>query len=690
MDPITAAFAIPSALKIIYSVSHRLQRFAADVSEIQDSLDGLGQELNSIETLLTVLEHSLSPPQTSRPGGESKVTIINPVLEALAGILQNCENTLERFSLALNGLGAPQASRSVAKKVVLQVRLDWKKEHIDTCRSQLQTHLGLVNVAVQLFNHQTTVFGTSHVIENLRPEIDKIIARLEQISPTSNESEFTGTEDSLQKSADILVTHAKSIAARSEPATSAYGGEGEAASQYTPDMLGWQPLVTKAMTVPSALVLGTEGLPHTPAIPNDSESDDDSDSFCAVDRDIIENYLVRGRETFENKDYAGAKRILITGIGRAKALPDNMRNDDEIRISELRLADCFFHLNELNEAKSHLELMIQQCSSPKPSVYELSAQHLLAQVLFRQGELEKAKACCKLNLSRKRFKSDLPEKFNEAAALMSNILSASGNSDEAKAYEMLISPARRDLIMTSSSSPPWDAALSPTATSITAGSDTLSRGSDTSGRRETAPSDTSAGLPAIDSVVAGMTRQFSTTSVKPSPASSPAGRRFSSFSSSFRRSSSGVNPVQLCKGTEAIKKQGIDDGMKLDFHRLPADVYERYRTCKSCKFRSAPWNPNDTRMAGDAILQNGNGIRYKWSFLATAHVACKTRDTIPTYKCVICEAEACTGDPSRTEEDLIEHIAIDHVSSTSLGIQKKTGCFFNSAETDISWKLRTL
>lgn len=141
MDPISIAAAIPSALGIIYKVSIRLRTFVTDVKEVRNAIDGLTREIASVDASLRALEQCLALLQTPTTEYEAGSVVENPVYEAIRGVIDSCERTLQRFDQAVDGLGAPK--RSLASRVGVQVRLDWSKDHIDACRSQLQTHIGM-------------------------------------------------------------------------------------------------------------------------------------------------------------------------------------------------------------------------------------------------------------------------------------------------------------------------------------------------------------------------------------------------------------------------------------------------------------------------------------------------------------------------------------------------------------------
>lgn len=558
---------------------------------------------------------------------------------------------------------------------------------------------------------QATISASFNVIGDLRPGIDEIIARLEQISPMVNDDSESGPEERLRESADCLVSHARSIVVQTEAATSISGEEGD-----VPDFLGWRPIVTRPMTVPPTLILGTEKLSVAPAVIERAESEEeDSGTDCDVDLDIIENWLVLGRQEFENENYERAKSLLTNGINRAKALPDTRRNDFDVKSSELTLAACFFHLDELDEARSRLQSLVQDQKSARPSPYVLRVQHLLTQVLFHQGHLEEAEAYgARVLNGRSRFRRDSPESYYETAALISAILLAQGRIDEAEVYRMLDPSSTRLPASASSDTSLGRTAVDHSVRSTGASPETLVRGSVEFRAHTVAASETSTGLHSIDTpltsaesmtesmshlqspslastrsrVFSEQSRQETMTSAGVSPPlNSPTTRR-PFWRNPLRRGSSNGRPAELCRGTTAIKQYGLDEGMRTVHIELPNYITQRHRACRSCRFRSASWYANRTGKPGDPVFDNGRGLRYKFSFLAAAHVACETTDAIPTYKCVICRAEQSDSDVSRTENELIEHVTVDHAYKTSTGIQKNTKCFFGSIDEETPWSVR--
>ena len=243
MDPLTIACAIGAAIKTVSSVSQRVYTFVGDVKEVNESIQGLSQELTGVESSLQAIMSGLANPALSKANSTTNKASSSPVFQALKGSLDRCEATLDRFSHAISGLTV--TSSSLKGKIVRQVRLDWSKDHITTCRSQLQTHIGALNLALQMVNLLATCLAPSLVIADLGPRIDEVITKMEQMSPTiivhkspdfargspivpSTKSDtldgpLAATADQvdyLKESAEILVTHARSLVARSETGSS--------------------------------------------------------------------------------------------------------------------------------------------------------------------------------------------------------------------------------------------------------------------------------------------------------------------------------------------------------------------------------------------------------------------------------------------------------------------------------------
>lgn len=459
MDPISIACAVGAATKTVSSAIIRIHVFFGDVKEVDDTIQGLLAELTGLESSLDAIKHGLCDPALSKTENIAEKQRSNPVFKALKGNLDSCQATLDRFNSTVNGLNT--AGTSIASRAGRQVRLDWNKDQIATWRSQLQTHTGALNLALQMIILLATCLAPNVVIAELAPRIDSVLTRMDQLSSTvvrggrqvssnsptkAGSTTLQGSDGStveaneqiehLKKSARTLITSARSVVTQSEAGGSVLGEQDRQSQSRTTRWLDESQSTRRAIAPRLAQVEERE-TPPTPAITEDL---DDSDMECeSLEVTLVEHFLVTGREKFDEEDYTEARTYLMKGIEEAKSLPDHKRNDPDIQSSELTLAACFFRLGELDEAKSRLLVPASQQGSSQYPPHVFRAQHLLAQVLFQQGHLVEAEARCKQALKgRHQLKKDSPHAFHESAALISDILAAQGKTHEAEVYQKLI------------------------------------------------------------------------------------------------------------------------------------------------------------------------------------------------------------------------------------------------------------
>lgn len=742
MDPASIVIAIVPVLKTVFNVSKRVSTFVSDVKEVNNAIDGLSAELTSVESSLEAVKAGLTSFISSETEDGPQTSFKDPAFQAVSGSLDGCKGTLDRFNQAVDGLGEP--NNSLGNRLVRQVRLDWSQNHMLVCRSQLQTHISALNLALHMVNLLATFSAPEIVIAELGPRIDEVLIKVEQLSstvlirappaPSSSSGTVEDTTNSnladaaiksneqidfLKISARTLVRRARTVVLRSEAGTTC--GEEEAST--LPPVQRWlsdaQPSATRpipTLDMPSDPSGRRDMMPSSARRDDTEDEDDDLRRKQGLEVDIAGRLLVTGLDEFKRENFESAARFLSKGIVKSKNLPldlkAQMRIQSDIHSSELTLAACSMHCDDLDEAQSRLLAFLEHETDTKHIRQILQAQHLLADVYFRRGEFAEAHRYCLEAVSGRRDyrRNGVPlELYHESATLMSNICTALGDEEEATVYAQLTPSSAKSSTHHSSSAVHVNTLGSretqvssaiqssttlsqpPMSVSGTSGGMCTQTPRVTSDIASTEPSTPLASPSVTERPLADQTRS-PLTSAPTSPSTQSRRFSFPNFAAKRRPSSQGSSKnisqsSSLCKGAKNVQSHGLGSCFGTVTEKLAFEATDkRYRTCKKCKFRGKPWDPHTVRQAGNPLsTHESTGIHYRWSFLAASHVSCKATHLPPQYCCLVCLAQGLAEGAPLSDDDLMKHLLDAHRANLSKDVQEATRCFVGPLEDGVVW-----
>jgi hypothetical protein len=454
MDPVSILSTIGAVGAVTNSVctlAFQLYTFIEETKNIDQAVVDLVEEVNALNSILEAvklgLESDLVKVAEKRANSEDSRLL----WESIQVSLDNCQATINRLEKAIVDI-RPE-SKSFAKQALRRIKLNLKDDEISTFRTQVRTHTNALHMALLMVNLRAACLAPGAVTDELGPKIDELRAIMEHVhgSEADLKAKSLGVEPDyikgLQKSAQRVISGATTVSANSEAAGSIWGEVMDDEKRYK--TLSWiqEPSIYEEHDGPVTAPMSDDyALSHTTALTDYSVSnagEAESDSDGDFEFEVVETYFARGTKKFEDGKFVDAQSILQRGLQLAEKLPLKRRQPKQIADVKLMIATCIYHSPNPNEAEAKLYAITQEkiheSVTDEGAIRRCQASHLLAGVLFRQGNYAPAKSFCrKALIGRRRVLGKTHITHYESLSLLSQICEAEGQHVDAETYWAMI------------------------------------------------------------------------------------------------------------------------------------------------------------------------------------------------------------------------------------------------------------
>jgi hypothetical protein len=147
MDPVTiftVCTTASSVAKAVYKAGIALRNFIQGVQTINETADGLYQEVSALHTTVRAVESTLSTPavrNAAPPGLWNKVE----------DCLQNCQTTMTIFGAKIDSIKF-DPKNNLAKNALRVWKMTLEEDDIATLRSQIHAHNGAMQLMLVTIN----------------------------------------------------------------------------------------------------------------------------------------------------------------------------------------------------------------------------------------------------------------------------------------------------------------------------------------------------------------------------------------------------------------------------------------------------------------------------------------------------------------------------------------------------------
>jgi hypothetical protein len=157
MDPLTIVTSVAATSRVLATLSRTLTRFIRDTKRVDNTVDALLREVNSLKRTVTAIEGVIEQPATQ--------AVIQHDLECNLGnsvddSLVECRTTLESLDKILEGIKVKNPGRNPFGQAVKQIKVNWNSDEFRTLRGQMHSHCLSMQLALQTI----TVYVTSYIV----------------------------------------------------------------------------------------------------------------------------------------------------------------------------------------------------------------------------------------------------------------------------------------------------------------------------------------------------------------------------------------------------------------------------------------------------------------------------------------------------------------------------------------------
>ena len=151
MDPITigTAAAIANGL---FSASAALHAFIRNTKNVDQTVQDLVTEVDSLGRVLGEVETVLRSPMITRVEGEEYANESKQLWTTVNGSLEECQVTVTRLDSVLDSVRKKQTQPSWVTQAFRQVKLSLRQEEIAAFRVQIHTHSDALKTALIMIN----------------------------------------------------------------------------------------------------------------------------------------------------------------------------------------------------------------------------------------------------------------------------------------------------------------------------------------------------------------------------------------------------------------------------------------------------------------------------------------------------------------------------------------------------------
>lgn len=455
-----------TVLKAVCDCSTAFYAYVDEAPALDESASLLHDQVNNLQRSIASVDSALREPSLKQHDDL-------PLWRSVGESISECQSTMDQLTRRLREV----CQANVADALLLP------PEEMNRIRAQVQMHQSAMHVILQVT--ATLASGTVPQLkaEQLDPRVEVLADRVTILRSSASAAEegsadTTSTHERLAQAAMTVASRARAISSSKSTAwfsstsqpdvkhlevpksakrstmTTTIGSElGEPLSEEARKRISvWMaqgdapvppvpqhPLLPVEKGLADAELAVSPKTEYPPLASNLLAAPVDSDDILSDDEDemeieVTQQYLREGRIRAEAGNYQQAEAFLRKGLAKAMSLtgkPEGISTSD----ITLEIARACFEQDQMAEALQLTDQLVRQTpEDDRDRVRLLTASHLRAQVLLRQGLFDSASRQCKKTLHGRRRLGGKDSAYYESVALLAAIYEAQGDEIEALTY----------------------------------------------------------------------------------------------------------------------------------------------------------------------------------------------------------------------------------------------------------------
>jgi len=150
MDPVSIATAVATATTALYTVTNMLSSFVDDAKNVNNTLEVIRGDVESLVKILVTIKSVLTAP-TTQPA-LAAVVGYNSLWDAIFASVKDCSDTAVSIKDILGKINTGTALQTFVAKSIRQVRFLKKKQDIDKIQVRVNAHKTNLQLSLQTMN----------------------------------------------------------------------------------------------------------------------------------------------------------------------------------------------------------------------------------------------------------------------------------------------------------------------------------------------------------------------------------------------------------------------------------------------------------------------------------------------------------------------------------------------------------
>ncbi|KAF4626348.1 hypothetical protein G7Y89_g11809 [Cudoniella acicularis] len=441
MDPLSIISVVVTSAKTLSAVTRSVLTFIDGVRTINQSINGIYDELDSLCRTIEAINGGLATPAlTNAIGGSQETGGLWPVV---LKSLQDCDLTIHELYDCLQGFN--RQSSNVAARTVIAIRFNRTERQAQVLKNRVFTH----NTSLQHLCCQSPGI----VVDDLSKKIELLVDMISQLDAPRDRVEGLGTlktahpnssDDGLLNTAQQVALDANTVLTRSEGGSIA-GGSLKTHTRSSIEKWLEQHLPEDGFietdsdsATSQTQITPSESSDNQTARPDVSPGNDSEDDEFEIE--VIEASLSVAHSEFAKPNYSTAEPYFHRVYNLAKNMSVPTQNRLHLKDVQLKASLCSLHLGNFEKAESVLQdLRCTPPASQQDFIWSLDASHRMAEIHISNNNVEKAEDECRRALAgrRKVLGKDHPSYF-ETLSLLSMIMEFKGDRILAESYRIMI------------------------------------------------------------------------------------------------------------------------------------------------------------------------------------------------------------------------------------------------------------
>jgi hypothetical protein len=165
MDPLSATAAAAQLAEQLFKTSMVIRRFVKDAKAIDANLKELGNEIQSLMSIVNSITTAFEDPTVQPSLQAAKDNAI--FLDHVTALLTDCKITGTEVLLILEGLGRRDEPDNFLWKSARQIRFYRKHESLDRLQTRLSSHKSDLQFALGVINMYVSIVVSGSCVSNM-------------------------------------------------------------------------------------------------------------------------------------------------------------------------------------------------------------------------------------------------------------------------------------------------------------------------------------------------------------------------------------------------------------------------------------------------------------------------------------------------------------------------------------------